>query len=38
MSKKTNKSVKQEIKARQNKVEKHETKIKALKKSLKKAA
>lgn len=31
------KSIKQEIKARQAKVEKHENKIKALKKSLKKA-
>lgn len=37
MSKQT-KSIKQEIKARQAKVEKHESKIKALKKSLKKSA
>lgn len=32
------KSIKQKIKTRQSKVEKHEDKIKALKKSLKKAA
>lgn len=32
------KSIKQKIKARQTKVDKHESKIKALKKSLKKAA
>ncbi len=32
------KSIKQKIKARQGKVDKHESKIKALKKSLKKAA